>query len=132
MWGVGPQEPILLHTRDSSRASSGQASSGDVDGRTVKADCVVVTVPIPVLRDGLLSFSPALPDTKRRAAQSVGAGPAVKLLLRFRERVAPELCHGMTDDGTASPGKLARLKIEKAGFNEILHSPEDHYTVQFG
>jgi monoamine oxidase len=49
----------------------------------IAASHAVVTVPLPMLQDGSLAFSPPLAE-KRRAAKALTMGPIVKVLLRFR------------------------------------------------
>jgi monoamine oxidase len=58
---------------------------GPAGGRLspLRADAAIVTVPVSLLRAGGLRFRPALPE-KRRAAEALGMGPIVKVLLRFR------------------------------------------------
>ncbi|MGW7386673.1 FAD-dependent oxidoreductase [Streptomyces sp. NPDC054794] len=52
-------------------------------GETIKADQVVVTVPIGVLKAGTIHFEPALPDAKQEAITALGAGLLDKLWLEF-------------------------------------------------
>jgi monoamine oxidase len=63
--------------------SRGQARVTTSD-RAWDAERVIVTVPPPLL-DGI-RFAPDLPEEKRRAAQSLRTGPALKLHLQFTER----------------------------------------------
>jgi monoamine oxidase len=58
-------------------------------GERFHADQALVTVPLPVLRDGDVDFTPPLPTTQRQAARSIGAGPMLKILLRFRRPLWP-------------------------------------------
>ncbi|AWI27418.1 flavin monoamine oxidase family protein [Streptomyces tirandamycinicus] len=53
------------------------------DGSTVRADRVVVTVPIGVLKASAIDFEPALPDGKQEAVRALGAGLLDKLWLAF-------------------------------------------------
>jgi monoamine oxidase len=70
----------------------GRGASNNGDGATVQCEdgtllharCVVVTVPISVLRDGDIGFDPPLPEEKRNAISSMRMGQAVKLLVRFK------------------------------------------------
>lgn len=50
---------------------------------TFKADRVIVTLPIGVLKSDAVEFSPALPDEKNAAIAATGAGLLDKLFLRF-------------------------------------------------
>ncbi|MFM2330504.1 MAG: hypothetical protein RLZZ26_11 [Candidatus Parcubacteria bacterium] len=53
------------------------------DGSVHEASSVVVTVPVPLISE--LNFIPALPE-KVSAAEKLGFGPAIKVLLRFRSK----------------------------------------------
>jgi len=55
-------------------------------GTMHEADYVVVTVPLPVLRDGDIVFSPALPNDKTAAMQKIGMGSGMKIILKFSDR----------------------------------------------
>ena len=56
-------------------------------GQRVRARVAVITLPLGVLQAEAVHFSPALPDSKRRAAAALRMHPAVKILLRFRHAV---------------------------------------------
>jgi monoamine oxidase len=57
----------------------------DQTGKTWQADRVVITVPMSILRDGDISFTPALPSTKQDAFQNVGMGAGMKALFKFSQ-----------------------------------------------
>jgi monoamine oxidase len=75
---------------------------GAAGGRVapIPGDRVIVTVPLPILRDGALRFHPALPHL-RRATAKLEMGPIVKVLLRFRRPLWP----------TSGPRRLAFLHV---------------------
>ncbi len=50
---------------------------------SMKADAVVVTVPLGVLKANKIIFSPELPNDKRKAIQTLGMGTLNKVYLRF-------------------------------------------------
>ena len=56
------------------------------DGTTYAADAVIVAVPITILRDGDITFSPALPDDKLAAIGKVPMGAGMKVVLSFARR----------------------------------------------
>lgn len=56
----------------------------------VNADCVLITVPLGVLKAGTLVFDPPLPDRKTDAIQRLGMGLLNKIFL-ILERPVPEL-----------------------------------------
>ncbi len=57
----------------------------DQTGKTWQADRVVVTAPMSILRDGDITFTPALPSTKQDAFQNVGMGAGMKALFKFSQ-----------------------------------------------
>ena len=63
------------------------ADSGGVevvtDGETFTADYVLVTLPLAVLRQNTLLFSPPLPPPKLRAIQNLGVGVMEKVLFHI-------------------------------------------------
>ena len=65
------------------------------DGRRLRARRVVVTVPLPVLRDGDIRFSPPLSAAKVAAAQSMSFANGVKVVLKFSRPAWPANCHGV-------------------------------------
>lgn len=79
--------------RLSSRVEEVRWRRGHVDVRMVgpaggslaplHGERVVVTLPVPLLRDGGVRFRPPLPE-KGRAAAALEMGPVVKVILRFR------------------------------------------------
>jgi len=60
---------------------------------SVLAKQVIVTVSIPILRNGDLQFVPPLPGNKQKALQRLGFGNALKVFLKFSERVWPIDCY---------------------------------------
>lgn len=65
------------------------------DGQVVHAHRVVVTVPLPILRDERIAFSPPLSPKKVQAAKSLQFANGVKILLKFNRRPWPADCHGV-------------------------------------
>lgn len=55
------------------------------DGKTIQADAVIITVPPPILP----TISGVLNEKKQKALQYIGFEPAVKLILKFSERLWP-------------------------------------------
>jgi monoamine oxidase len=69
---------------------------------SVKATCVIVTLPLGVLQapidaPGAVRFAPAL-DSKRQALEGLASGPVLKLSLRFRKAFWEELEGGRYED----------------------------------
>ena len=58
-------------------------------GGTIKADAVVVTAPLGVLKAGAISFTPALSATKLAALGRIGFGTVNKVILEFDKATWP-------------------------------------------
>lgn len=54
------------------------------------ADYAIVTVPLGVLKAGLIAFAPPLPDWKQEAIRRLGMGSLDKVILRFPHRWWPD------------------------------------------
>lgn len=59
-------------------------------GEEVRADAVVYTGSVAVLRDAPPEFSPGLPAEKRDAVQNIGMDGGMKIILKFDRRFWPE------------------------------------------
>lgn len=59
-------------------------------GRRVACRVALVTVPLPVLQQGALVFSPPLPEDKVQSVQAIRMGNAIKIVLQFSHRFWPE------------------------------------------
>lgn len=55
------------------------------DGRRIRADSAIVTLPLGVLQSGAVKFTPALPETTTAAIDALGMGLLDKLWLTFDE-----------------------------------------------
>jgi monoamine oxidase len=55
----------------------------DQNNQTYEADRVILTVPLPVLRDGDIQFTPSLPSTKLDAIANIGMGVGLKAIFKF-------------------------------------------------
>jgi monoamine oxidase len=53
---------------------------------TFSASQVLVTVPLPLLKEGSLEFTPALPNQKMAPIDRLEMGKVIRVVLRFRER----------------------------------------------
>ena len=59
-------------------------------GEDLRADAVIFTGSVAVLRDAPPEFSPALPPEKREAIHSIGMDGGMKIVLKFAHRFWPE------------------------------------------
>lgn len=55
------------------------------DGTVYTADKVIVTVPLSVLKGGLISFSPGLPSGNTAAMSKFGFDPCIRIILEFKK-----------------------------------------------
>ncbi|MGI3186639.1 FAD-dependent oxidoreductase [Nioella aestuarii] len=77
-------EYALLTGHDLRRVTlDGDVRLGFADGTEARHDAVVLTVPLGVLQQGVISFVPPLPQRKREAIGALGMGLLDKLYLRF-------------------------------------------------
>lgn len=58
----------------------------DADQASYFAAKVIITVPIPILKDGDIEFFPALPNDKTVAFQQIGMDPGMKVFLKFSKK----------------------------------------------
>ncbi|MCB9765981.1 MAG: FAD-dependent oxidoreductase [Alphaproteobacteria bacterium] len=74
----------------------------DADGGTLEADAVLVTVPLKILQERLITFAPALPEDKLAAIDAVFVPPGLKVFLAFSERFYPDatLIRGLSSGET--------------------------------
>ena len=63
----------------------------DAAGATYEADRVIVTVPLRVLQDGRIEFTPPLPDDKLAALDEAFAWGGMKVFVEFTEAFYPTL-----------------------------------------
>ncbi|MBN4081626.1 FAD-dependent oxidoreductase [bacterium AH-315-C07] len=66
--------------------NTAQIKLADADGNTYTADKVIVSVPISVIKDGDISFSPTLSAAKKDAMEKIGMGAGMKIILKFNLR----------------------------------------------
>ena len=62
----------------------------EADDERYSAECVILTLPLGVLKTGMVAFDPPLPDDKLTAIERLGAGHVDKIILTFDERFWPE------------------------------------------
>jgi monoamine oxidase len=67
------------------RWTGGHVEAHLQDGRTFQADVAVVTLPLGVLKSGVVVFEPSLPH-KREAIERLKFGNVAKMIFVFRER----------------------------------------------
>jgi monoamine oxidase len=78
------QDEVVLNAPVAAIDYSGQMVQVTTEGGSVyEADRVLVTVSIPVLKSGSISFSPSLPEEKLTAISAIGMDAGMKVCLKF-------------------------------------------------
>ena len=80
-------------------------------GAELKADAVLVTVPLGVLRSASMAFTPPLPKAKRGAISRLRMGAFTKVILQFPKRFWPEGNWFLNID-SAAPHGLSYASME--------------------
>lgn len=80
---------IRLGERVTAIATDASGVTVTTDGGTHRADRVVVTVPLGVLKSGDISFTPPLPAATQAAIGRLGMGDFLKAVMRFTSPVWP-------------------------------------------
>jgi polyamine oxidase len=83
--GLDIRTGVAVHRVDSTKAQIGI----ETDKGTLRADRVVVTVPLGVLQANKIKFVPELPPDKRTAIERMGMGVMNKIALRFEKAFWP-------------------------------------------
>jgi lysine-specific histone demethylase 1B len=108
---VHVQDRVLLNTpveRIEWSASGVQVM--DTHGGIHTAEKCIITAPVTVLRDGDITFAPALPAEKTAAFGKLGMGPGMKVFLKFTQRFFRQnvlgggVCAAYQDNGYGKDG----------------------------
>jgi len=59
--------------------------------QSFEADKVLITVPIKILQQEFISFSPSLPQTKKDAINNIFIGDGIKVFIEFKEKFYPDI-----------------------------------------
>lgn len=60
------------------------------DGHRIKCKAAVLSVPLRILQDRVISFTPPLPASKQTALQRIKMGNVIKVILGFKDKFWPE------------------------------------------
>ena len=71
--------------------SQNQITLKTEDNSSYTADKIVITTPVKILQDGLISFSPGLPESKIAAINSITMGAGIKVFMEFKEKFYPDI-----------------------------------------
>ncbi len=68
-------------------------------GKTYEADKVIITVPLTILKQNLINFTPSLPQERIQALSEVDMPAGLKVFIEFSERFYPDmvLATGLSD-----------------------------------
>jgi monoamine oxidase len=81
----------------------------DSAGESNSCDRLIITVPLPILQDGDITFNPSLSSEKTTAFSKIGMDPGMKVFLKFSSKfydsniVGGEICAAYADE---SEGKI--------------------------
>ena len=86
------------------------------------ADCVLVTVPLGVLKRGVISFIPALPHRKLQAIENINFGVLNKVILVFEKRFWDEKCDtfGFVQSHTRDRGRYFLIYSHNKGDENVI------------
>ena len=59
---------------------------GSRNQRSFQADKVILTVPLPILKQNTIKFEPTLSTRKQKAINALGMGTGMKVILKFKQR----------------------------------------------
>lgn len=89
-------------------------------GKTYKADKVLVTVSIGVLKSNQIIFNPALSDEKKKAIESITFHPGFKVALKFTEKFYPDAINCKVSNGEKVYYDIAFKKERKSNILGFL------------
>jgi hypothetical protein len=117
-------DPVLENILYDKQVSSVDYSGSQVlvncaDGSVFSADKILITVPLPILKNNEIAFTPALPESKLNAIETIGMGAGMKIILKFTEAFWDEDVFYFTFYGNATGG-WSPLKPKTGATNNIL------------
>ena len=84
-------------------------------GQIFEADKLILTVPTTILQDGLINFTPSLPQTKIDAWNNINMPDGIKVFMEFSERFYPDIS---LDGGIAASDDEGSKVYYDAAFNK--------------
>ncbi|MDG1334351.1 MAG: NAD(P)/FAD-dependent oxidoreductase [Crocinitomicaceae bacterium] len=69
-----------------------QVSVTTTNNTVFNGDRVIVTVPVPILQQELITFTPALPSATTNQINAIDFPPGIKVFLKFSNRFYPDIC----------------------------------------
>ena len=86
---IGANIPVKLSTPVTRIDWRGPNVRVETGSGTIEAEHCLITVPLGVLRDGAINFTPTLPPAKQTAINGIGVGVVNKIALAFRPGALP-------------------------------------------
>ena len=99
------QDKIRLNSPVSAVNYEGNKVVVTANGQTYEADKVIVTVPIQILKDADINFTPGLPSSKLSALQNAPIWGGMKVFLEFSQKFYPTFL-SFPDSETATGQRL--------------------------
>jgi monoamine oxidase len=109
-------------------------STLDNSVETVRVNKLIVTLPISLLKDGSVNFSPPLPSSKTNAMSKIGMDASMRVLLDFRQNLWGKETSFIVG-GTNGP-LYFNAGVDRSEFNKILsvtiNGPKATYLSSLG
>lgn len=93
------EDKIIYNTKVTSINYSDNQVKITTNNGEYTADKVILTVSIGVLKSNTITFTPALPQNKKAAIESVEFLPGFKLFMKFSEKFYPDMVNCNTQNG---------------------------------
>ncbi|MFT3674154.1 FAD-dependent oxidoreductase [Aestuariivirga sp.] len=112
---------IRLSTPVSRIAHGNGRADVTAGGAHFTADAVIVTVPLGVLKSGMIGFDPPLPRRKQQAIERLGVGSLTKIIVHFEAPFWPQNQYVFANMPVAKPfGPTAIINMWKSHRRPIL------------
>jgi monoamine oxidase len=85
------QDKIQLNSPVQQINYSGNKIKVQTAQTTYEGDKVLITVPVNVMKSGMIDFVPPLPDAKVNAYNSIQMGDGIKVFIEFKEHFYPDI-----------------------------------------
>lgn len=110
---------VQLNTQVTSIDSTGsKVVITDANGNQIETNKVIVTVPISILKQNAISFSPGLPATMTSAMSRIGMDHSIRVVIDFKKNFWGETT-GLLWGGESIPGCFS-AGVGRGEFNQTL------------
>lgn len=97
--------------------SFGQVTATSSNGTTFTGDKIIITVPAALMKQEVISFTPALPSTTQDRFNAIDVPPGIKVFIKFNTKFYPDIC---SVDTTVPDDKIYFDGAFKKGANDNL------------